>query len=519
MHQISLIIFVALSCRFSKVTQNPMDSGRYLPAENAWALETAPESDATGHMIFNTVHSLLQHWPNTRYRNGHNLVPGTVPVGTLLYHGRTDPNVPEVPEWVALDPEFSDVFCRTSPNACWHLTFIVTRPLQILYFDGSSAAKMKNGSLDSQDLVIWGKILPDQYFDEESRINVLCAWGKPLGIDAYVRMGMSFEIMLCDFKAGVEVVSIANLAPQSPPGPWDTPGGFQALYSASWQNRYPGDRRIKLDLTRLVSFYDGKLAPSLVAKRRGQERWDHRLLGIASVDVAAVMNRLTEAYTGPPIAGSGIDWDAHFRVVVNRYADRFEMVRYTLNNASSDSLVAAQKAISQLRVMLKPYILDKIIPHANGAWATPVFKTCATAHTDHIRRSTTLSVNLTPSEKLLLNAAEETTREICRVIVRIWAEGVVAGLDEALPVANPIQLNSVDLLDRWKTALDDLMAWLDWSVWIKCRPQCSFEEMCYLPTWPFDFLEPFQIFPPEDFSEEYLRPKPQCIRRLEPYTF
>ena len=31
-----------------------------------------------------------------------------------------------------------------------------TQPLKLLYFDGSSAAKMSDGTLDSQDLLTWG---------------------------------------------------------------------------------------------------------------------------------------------------------------------------------------------------------------------------------------------------------------------------------------------------------------------------------------------------------------------------
>jgi hypothetical protein len=35
-----------------------------------WRFDEGPSENATGNLIFDTVHSLLQHWPNTRYRNG-----------------------------------------------------------------------------------------------------------------------------------------------------------------------------------------------------------------------------------------------------------------------------------------------------------------------------------------------------------------------------------------------------------------------------------------------------------------
>jgi len=35
-----------------------------------WDLTKAPVKNSTNNLIFDTVGSFLQHWPNTRYRNG-----------------------------------------------------------------------------------------------------------------------------------------------------------------------------------------------------------------------------------------------------------------------------------------------------------------------------------------------------------------------------------------------------------------------------------------------------------------
>lgn len=124
-----------------------------------------------------------------RSQLGHNLVIGTIPTNTLLYHGRGDNSLPLIPEWIATDPEHSYIFCRSmkSDGGCWHLTMAAKRPLKVLYFDGSSAAKMPDGPMDSQDIVTWGNIAPDRWFDERTRIKALCAWGKQFGLDGFVR--------------------------------------------------------------------------------------------------------------------------------------------------------------------------------------------------------------------------------------------------------------------------------------------------------------------------------------------
>jgi hypothetical protein len=47
---------------------NPLDSDSF--DFSPWQLDEPPPADETGHFVFETVNSLLQHWPNTRYRNG-----------------------------------------------------------------------------------------------------------------------------------------------------------------------------------------------------------------------------------------------------------------------------------------------------------------------------------------------------------------------------------------------------------------------------------------------------------------
>lgn len=112
-----------------------------------------------------------------------------MPVGTLLFHGTFKNEIPTEPDWVSTDPEHSFSFCRSvsKDSGCWHLTLITTRPLKILYFDGSSAAKMPDGVMDSQDLLVWDKVMPDKILEEGERIGRLCEWGKQYELDGFLR--------------------------------------------------------------------------------------------------------------------------------------------------------------------------------------------------------------------------------------------------------------------------------------------------------------------------------------------
>ncbi|KAJ6535712.1 hypothetical protein B0H19DRAFT_1004181 [Mycena capillaripes] len=536
-------------------------------------LDAPPDANSTGHLIFDTVNSVLQHWPHTRYRNGHSIIPGTVPVNNLLYHGRSDSDLPTIPEWTSTDPEHSFPFCggwdkNGSIAECWQLTLVTTRPLKVLYFDGSSAAKMResSGTLDVQDLLVWGKVDPTRWFEERERINQLCAWGREFGLDGFLRMEMDFEIMLCDFTQGVDLLSADYLAawwgrsitpplwrptalsafePNSPALPppeeeFPFPAAdilrFETVRAGSWHNSYLGETRITPDLTRFISLYDIALVPSLVPLRAKQERWDHRVHGISEADSRAVTARVREVLAQGPNnhQGSGVDWQTLYRVVVDRYADRLELVDYLLNTTTAENLDARARLVqTQLRVILTPYILFSARPtiHASDgdpdAWAHPVWRACATRHTAHIHASAELQARLTPSESVLLRALDETSREICRVAVRMWVAGVRADLDPLIPleviprdenarqIETEIEANAARTIGGWRADAKMLMAWLDWSVWVKCRPACGVEEMCYLPTWPF-FWD--RVNDPERKDERWKRPQPRCIRTFEPYS-
>ncbi|KAJ7729456.1 hypothetical protein B0H16DRAFT_1775889 [Mycena metata] len=481
----------------------------------------------------------LALWHDLSASLSHNIVPATVPVNTLLYHGRVDDQLPAVPEWTSTDPEHSWPFCSAPPTndsiaGCWQLTLVTSRPLKVLYFDGSSAAKIpEGGPTDAQDLLAWGKADPERWADERDRIDDLCAWGGEFGIDGYLRMEMDFEIMLCDFSShgGVELVSADYLAawhnqfspplnrknahadahtalyPQAPLGdPVANLEGFpvfdvlrfETVHAGSWHDRYPGDTRIVLDLTRLVSFYDTSLAPSLVQSRAGQQRWDHRLHDISASDLVAVRTRLAAVLTATDNIGSGVDWQTLYRVIVDRYANRLELLQHVLNTTSALNIDDRAHIVqTQLRIMLAPYIplTARPIPistaSSNDSWANPVWQACATKHTS-------------------LCCYAHWTRRLASVVTRMWVHGVHAGLDAFISV-DATTTPSATVLDNWRMEVQDLMAWLDWSVWVKCRPACGFEEMCYLPTWPWFYNR-------ESPNDAWKRPQPRCIRRFAPYS-
>jgi hypothetical protein len=132
---------------------------------------------------------------------------------------------------------------------------------------------------------------------------------------------------------------------------------------------------------------------------------------------------------------------------------------------------------------------------------------------------------MTQAEVLLLEAASGVLHEICRTIVGLWAQGIESGLD--LPSSSSSR-DFAASYDVYTEKITNLVVWLDWSAWFKCRnPTCTFEETCYLPTWPFFHnLKPgLPSIPPRrnpdwgdpDDTSEWDFPRPRCYRRVSPF--
>ncbi|KAF9014523.1 hypothetical protein BDZ89DRAFT_448214 [Hymenopellis radicata] len=135
--------------------------------------------------------------------------------------------------------------------------------------------------------------------------------------------------------------------------------------------------------------------------------------------------------------------------------------------------------------MMQPYYLHGLTSGRRPILGIPYGWSPAT-HTEYIA----LFSESTDSEKVLLSAIRETTREIFRMVT---AQGVLTGFEEenGIPaiVSSTARFCSIrchcgctqskmtstpgsitQLIKEWKKFKNELMAWLDWSVWIKCRP-------------------------------------------------
>ncbi|VDB86990.1 unnamed protein product [Peniophora sp. CBMAI 1063] len=477
--------------------------------------DVAPDVDATGHHLFNAVNSLLQLWPNTVVRPGHTIASCIIPPGTLLYHGKVGSETPTYPDWLAFDSEHGYLFARWRGGHI--LTFSTTRKLRMLYFDGSSGAKIEDGSSDTQELLMFGDVKgrrkEDPWEDEDERIETLCKWARQRSLDGFVRMEIDFEVMYCDMTNGLKLISAIEAMPYVPyndssisatisspnRGPGSPGWGERADRPSSWRGSLPtetgndirvaanghahapGETRVHILYDKIITFYDPAVT-SLLELRRGKPREGHRVKGISKADADAKLRELDGVLSDWDRKGSGTDWKSLTHVVFERYAQRLETLAYTLDNATyPDVLTRATRARAQVLAMLAPHFAITNTPPldadtADNAWLAPVVQRCASTHTAGVPTDL-----LTPQESLILNSIEEVMGEICRRLGRM----LHAAFDVESTAWEEERVENVVGILREEVAA--LMEWLDWtSAWVKCRPGCSAEEMCVLPTWPYE---------------------------------
>lgn len=250
---------------------------------------------------------------------------------------------------------------------------------------------------------------------------------------------------------------------------------FETIHTGSWHDRAPGETRVHIDYTGLVSFYDPGLT-SLVIARKGEDRFHHRLSEISQEDTKNMIDEVNEVFSrGWDLEarkrarniGSGVDWKSVTAVVMERYGERLENLAYILEDGRFGN-VTRQVALfrSQLLIMLSPYMVvssmpsPDVDPTSDKSWIAPMVQHCATTQTSHLN-----TTSMTKQERRIRNSVEEVLGEICRTLGRLWVD--------AFDVEAAEKSMQVEVLERSKLRVTELMRWLDWPMWVKCRPSCG----------------------------------------------
>ncbi|KAL7273530.1 hypothetical protein RUND412_003610 [Rhizina undulata] len=484
-----------------------------------------------------------------------------LPAYTLLYHARKNSELPPSPEWLAFDTEMSYGIMGMWGET-YMLTFTSTRPLNVLYFDGQSAALGVGGTLDSQKAFLYGKVIDDDdphgprrggsgrnypgymLWGEHERAGDLCNWAKSLGegvVEGFVRMNSGFELLWCDFNTGLELVANRNITvpsdgpivtphppllelsqsralggerppppddghhpsmpyfPRGPISPFYAYAHWEWIRSATWHYSDTPESRVNLNFCSLETYYDPTLTSLLP---RPLSKRQHRLKSISAADAETLKRRLSTNLksAATSAACSGIDWRRLAESILERYAGRIkELQLLVLDRGQTKD--AEEKTAKKVLGLTHAMVMPFMEYDSDGnGIVEEAEERCRLEYTGKIPLSA-----LSPSEELLKKSLEDVMGRICRLALGIYSEAEKIVNDKETGAA---EIGIAEKGIEWERRVGEFMSWLDWSGWTRCEDKCGWDEVCAIPLWPVLGSGPWAK--PGEEQEHWLE-HPKCI--------
>lgn len=470
---------------------------------------------ANANHIFNAVHSAGRQWGSSLNHNGFGFIPAVVSAGTSFYHGGYTEEPPDGPEWLAFEVEHAEFFARPPPRGPGrhrpcpegkHLhpvadqaemysggcdeegqvrgylqTYHTTRDIQLLYLDGTSAGKTYVGTLDSQDEVLCqddsrqGDILGD----EMRRAKALCDMVTEWGWDGIMRMEVGFEVIYCNFSAGLHLDS--SLRTLLPEDRLKRDADSVPLWLRAAAERYDGigGDRVKLDFSSMVS---GFFFPINISST-DPERPDLIRLGAAKREhLRDIKAYLQNVFAEP--RKFVVNWQAVVDMIIARFGKRLAAMASV--GVSGDQFIAELEGVA-LTYYEAPGAPGDITLEADEDDRNRTGEALDRCVAHYLKPALPRQKDWTLSDALIHTALEAVAQRICSDLFLMRAI-LLDATPDAAPDAYLIKrgVKSTEMENAVKQSrviARNLVQELAWTTWKK--PQlCSEEEVLLVAMWP-----------------------------------
>jgi hypothetical protein len=345
---------------------------------------------------------------------------------------------------------------RSDANTGYLHTYVPKHDLRLLYIDGLSAGKTRNGTLDTQDMLLlnmtyWEPNIP--MGGEYERAKRMCNLSSTLwqgNIDGVIRMEAGFEIILCDFEKHLERIDVMAVPTH------ERFNGFLGgwSYVKAITQRYDGigGGRIRLDYDDFVSVFAYPDIDHLFENDSQSDYIMPRLQNVSAVDRSRVNDDVTRMIVGKDWGGkmSTTDWQAVTDMVVARYS---KALHYLHTSAQ----------IRQDRKLLQDYLTKLLLPFI-----------------DYPARNTTLETHRCVGQLVPPIPTPASTASLAYQTIYGIAHHICSTLFTSL---HAVSASTDDTISPAIKFIDDMVEYLQWTTWKKCGT-CPDEEICYIPIWP-----------------------------------
>lgn len=399
---------------------------------------------------------------------------------------------------------------------------------RIIYLDGASAAKTQTGEMDTQkllnDMIEWKLNITDDgngdgsnnryVMDERKYADRICTWGKPLGLQGYIRVEVGFELILCDFHNG-DVELVSNVTMPMPhkimglPEPVNKtkengwPIGEDGKFieeqltlkqriildkEDSWQtliNKYSsaqgfnwiqageihdkGENRVQLDYRYMVTGINRMyLDPNPYARRLLNDNM--------TMDLEQEMFNELEQYVSRDFEpNESIDWQLIEQEIVDKFAPMIKIIHNILN---SDEYTTEQKALEVTRYTLNFKLrfsdvgndpLGSGIKFAIYEYVKPVGELSTTA--DYLIWSAQVNI-VTRIVETLYTLNDDLFRIVETNMFNVNEQELIPE-DETKTIVSAAR----ETINKLKEEL----YWI--ALDYECDHKCAVDEICYTPSW------------------------------------
>lgn len=547
---LSLLVNIVLGCllylnlawlKAINLPNHTFPENTYIKFEDAKEVhEKYPVDFLNATAVFNTIHGALKQKNSDLFPIGVSFIPAYIPPNTPLYHSTGSKEIPQLFEWIAMDYEFSYDFAHfirhKAPNGhhgpnhpddnveitnhrgpdfssnpgydkssnerkgprnglSYMYTFRNIKPLtKLIYLDGASASKRSSGEMDQQ-LILSRQQDINGRVDEYEAAEKICKWGEAFGLEGIIRLEVGFEIILCDFKNDVELISNITLNnvtelisfPDESLVPLNdlekkrtqfldimqSMSGFEHLQAGHLVDE--GEPRIILDFSRMVTPLNRTwIDPDPYVRR----------INALSVELKESIIHDLELNLNKQVTPTRkSDWQA----ITNHIVDKLGPMMVLLNNTLSifdlnkdkdlaDSLEYASRNITKLTYNFVRRYSDDTIKDKDAKLQNAL----DSAIIDFVYHTYPLT---SQSEYLIYSSIYKVHHEVISTIFRAFDTSKRILKDFFVePSESRYEEHKSNLLVLKQNVIE-LIANLRWSIFTRCSLACNWDEVCYIPTW------------------------------------